>query len=220
MTASELVTPGFAVVSPKDKISIVVDLFLDTCVSHFAVIKDNLLVGIIPAEIALQHSHTDKKVEDLKDDFIHALAYEEQPAMQVFEIMNKHQLSSLPILNSSNHYFGTITSDTLQHAIGDIFAFRQSGGIIVLNVGSKDYSLSEISRIVESNNSKILVCFVNANEAAATLQVTLKVDSFDIEHIVATFHRFGYHTLFQYPSGSQNDELKERYDLLMKLFDL
>lgn len=52
------------------------------------------------------------------------------------------------------------------------------------------------------------------------IKMTLKVNTLDLSHILATFERYKYTVDFFHPSAQQKDELRERYDLLMKLFDI
>jgi hypothetical protein len=37
---------------------------------------------------------------------------------------------------------------------------------------------------------------------------------------LATLERYGYKPIYYYPHQQGNDELKDRYDLLIKLFDI
>ena len=50
----------------------------------------------------------------------------------------------------------------------------QPGGIIVLEVVDRDYSLSQIAQIVESNNVKILSMYITSSPGSTQLEVTLK----------------------------------------------
>jgi hypothetical protein len=53
-----------------------------------------------------------------------------------------------------------------------------------------DYALSEIARIVESNDSIILSVNVNNIKHSSNIIVTLKVNTSDTRRLVATFERF------------------------------
>ena len=85
---------------------------------------------------------------------------------------------------------------------------------------SNDYSLTEISRLVESEDLKILSISVDADAARRTLQLTLKLNKTNIKHIVATFERFNYKVLSTFMEEEQTDSLKDRYDILMKYLNL
>jgi hypothetical protein len=104
--------------------------------------------------------------------------------------------------------------------LSEYYSFKQAGGIIDLSVGIRDYNLSEISRIVESNNAKILILYLDTDEENALFKITLKIDTLDLSHILATFERFKYAVTYFYPATEQKEELKDRYDLLMKMFDI
>ena len=221
MQASELLTENFPTLKPEDSLGRVVELFLDTCVGHFPVVsEDDLLQGILPADVAMAGGDSAKHVSDVKEDWIHAAVLQEQHGLHVFEVAAKHQLTSIPVITEERRYTGSITTENLLTAIGNLYSFKNIGGIIVLTVGPRDYDLAEIARIISSNNAKILVLYMDADEVSGELTITIKVNTLDLTHIVATFDRYNYKMPYYYPSEEKSDEMKDRFDLLMKLFDL
>jgi len=61
---------------------------------------------------------------------------------------------------------------------------------------------------------------MDADELSGDLTITIKVNTLDLAHIIATFERYNYKIPYFYPSAEKSDDLKGRFDLLMKLFDL
>jgi len=221
MQASELLTDNFPTLKPGDSLSKAVELFLDTCVAHFPIVaEDDLLQGILPADVALAGGDGAKNVSDVKEDWVQAAVLPGQHGLQIFEIAAKYQLTSIPVVTEERRYTGTITTEHLLSTIGNLYSFKNIGGIIVLNVGARDYDLAEIARIISSNNAKILVLYMDSNEMTGDLTITLKVNTLELSHIIATFERYSYKIPYFYPSVEKSDDMKDRYDLLMKLFDL
>jgi len=220
MLASELLTPDFPVVRPGDPLHKAVDVFLEHCICHVPVLTDNTLEGVLPIDLLMDIHEEGKVISDFKDDYINAYAYTDQHGLDIFELMAKFELTAIPVLDQNHHYAGCITVNNLMSKMSNFHSFKQVGGIIVLSVGIHDYDLSEISRIVESNNSKILILYLDSDAESQTYKITLKVDTLDLERILATFDRFKYTVDYSHPSARQKDELQERYELLMKLFDI
>jgi acetoin utilization protein AcuB len=220
MLASELLTNDFPVVQPSDPLRKAVDVFLDQCICHVPVISENGLEGILPIDLIMDVSDQGKLISDYKDDYINAFVYKDQHGLDVFELMAKNEITAIPVLDEAHQYLGVITSSNLMSTLSNYYSFRQVGGIIVLNVGMRDYDLSEISRIVESNNAKVLILYMDTDEDNAMYKITIKVNTLDLDRILATFERFKYVIDYSHPNTQQKDELKDRYDLLMKLFDL
>ena len=73
----------------------------------------------------------------------------------------------------------------------DLWNIDQNGAIIILQMRENNYALSEIARIVENENAKILnaVAHLNVNEL---LYIVLKINSENIHPILKSFERFGY----------------------------
>jgi predicted transcriptional regulator len=220
MQAQELLTDDVPLLTPEDKLFKAVDIFLDRCICHIPIVKDGILEGILPVDFLMDTIDKDVSISDFRSDWINAFAFSGQHGLDVFEIISRYELTALPVVDENKQYIGTIITQTLMSRLSGYYSFRQIGGIIVLNVGARDYDLSEISRIVESNGAKILILYMDTDEENGQFKVTIKVNTLDLSHILATFERFKYTIDYYHPSGMQRDELQERYGLLMKLFDL
>ena len=84
----------------------------------------------------------------------------------------------------------------------------------------RDYSLSEIAQIVESNNKKIINSFVNSFADSTKIEVTIKLNSTDIEDVLKTFIRYDYQIQASYTEVDLNDNLSDRYDSLMNYLNI
>lgn len=221
MLATELITADFPYLKADDPIKKAIQLCIDNCICHLAVVgKNKQVIGILPAEILLGIEDRNIKVEDLREDFIHMYAYKAHHGLDVFELISRMELTSIPVIDENSSYIGTIVTQNLLNTLGNYYSFKQPGGIFVLSLGIRDYNLSEISRIVESNNAKILLLYMNIDEQNATIKLTIKINTLDVERIVATFERFNYTIDYYQPADVRKDAMQERYDLLMKLFDI
>jgi CBS domain-containing protein len=220
MIAGELIAQGFPFLTPEDTVEHARQLFMDTCVCHLAVVSPEKIEGILPADVVWSSDEDDLPVQSFRDDFIHAAATSDMHGLGVFEIVSQMELSVLPVADEHFQYVGTVTTEDLLYRLGSYHSFRQPGGIIRLSVGIKDYNLSEIARIVETNNAKVILLYMDIDEGAGLYHITIKVNTLDISRLVATFERFKYAIAYHFPADMRRDEMQERYDFLMKLFDL
>jgi hypothetical protein len=86
-----------------------------------------------------------------------------------------------------------ITLQQLMMRFASEYSFDEPGAIIVLELNKVDYSLTEISRIIESEKGTILSCLISQQrEDSNILLVTLKINLQDIQYVKATFERFNY----------------------------
>jgi len=220
MLASELLSSDFPVLNPEDSLDKAISIFHDHCICHIPVVSKNGLEGLLPIDLLLGIPTQGKLISDFKTDYIYSFVQPDQHGLNVFEIMAKHGLTAIAVLDENQHYMGIISMNKLVTRLCDFYSFKKVGGIIVIKVGMRDYDLSEISRIVESNNAKVLVLYLDADEENATYHITLKLDTIDLSHILATFERFQYEVEYNYPSSLEKDETRDRYDFLMKMFDI
>ena len=130
-------------------------------------------------------------------------------------IENKIQL--VPVVDERQEYAGVVTIADALAAFGQQPAGGQ-GGIIVLTMDERDYSLTQISRYVEENNAKIISAHVAQDELDQhRIRLTLKLNTNNLVRITATLERFGYIVTAQF-SGvavSSEDE-QDRYDALLR----
>ena len=95
------------------------------------------------------------------------------------------------------------------------------GAILVLSMEARDYSLSEISRLIESENAKILGSTISEDSLdPAKLKLTLKINKTDLSHIVATLERFNYKIIARFQEPKVFDNSQERIDILMKYLNI
>jgi hypothetical protein len=97
----------------------------------------------------------------------------------------------------------------------------QPGGLIVLELLERDYSLTQIAQIVEGNNMKVLSLYITSPPDSTRLQVTLKVNSRDLSSVIRTFERYNYEVKSWLTNDDALDNFySERFDLLMKYLNI
>ncbi|MEZ5046733.1 MAG: CBS domain-containing protein [Chitinophagaceae bacterium] len=134
---------------------------------------------------------------------------------EALKTVSDFNLSVLPVVDSQNHFMGTITKEGLFAYLIDNNATHEQGAILVLEIEQKNYSLSEIARICESNNVTILSSFIKTIKETGMLQVTIKTNQNETQALAATFERYEYHVAEIYASDDQDKNIKSNYDMLM-----
>lgn len=98
---------------------------------------------------------------------------------------------------------------------------RMENSLIILEVPLKDYTLTEIARIVESNNTHILSLNSMPISGGEILLVSLKLDTDDVTVLLRSFERFNYHVVYYFMrEGEVTDKQKERLDELMYYLEM
>ena len=80
--------------------------------------------------------------------------------------------------------------------------------------------LEVATRIIELENASIISSFITEIEESVNILVTLKINSVDIQSIIRAFDRYDYEVRATYAEKEVMDNLKERYDSLMKFLNV
>ncbi len=183
--------------------------------SHLAVVEDNKLIGVISEEDIWNMYDEGNKINSISDKIELLCMPLGRDVFEIIKYMDEHKLSLLPIIGDGK-YFGAITQQSVIEALASIVAIQESGGVIILEMNKKDYSMSEIAQIVESNNLKILSAYVTDVDEKNNIKLTLKLNKIDIAAVIQTFERYKYNVAASYNYSENTDNLSDRFDSLMR----
>ncbi len=190
-------------------------------VSHIPVVNDSSYVGMVSDKMIYDFELLDKPIEKEIDKLNTAHVHKDQHIFEVAILMYKLKLSVIAVLDTDHYYLGAITLYDLARRFARLFSLQEIGGVIVLEMNVNDYSLSQISQIVESNDVKILSMFLNRNKASSNLDVILKLDKEDLSPLIQTFMRYDYNVKAVYLDHTMlNDLYKDRFDQFMKFMNI
>jgi len=91
---------------------------------------------------------------------------------------------------------------------------------VVLEMNQVDYSLQQIARIVEGNDAKVLNVYGHSLPGSTRMEVTLKINREDISDILQSFDRYEIQVKTTYQGSRFHDDLRGRYDELMRFINL
>lgn len=147
-----------------------------------------------------------------------------KPHQHIYEVIDlaaRHKLTVVPVVDDENHFRGAITYNELISGLAKISAIDQPGGIIILQVLQRDYSMSRISQIVESNDARILSMHITSDPDSTSLEITLKVNTNDLASIIRTFERYSYEVTTWVTDNDEMDRFyTDRYNMLMKYLNI
>ena len=183
--------------------------------SHLAILSNNELLGVISEEDIWGMYDENNKLESIKEKIQHFFMPLGKDVFEVIKYMDEHKLSLLPML-ANEKYVGSITHESIISSLASIVAIQESGGVIILEMMKKEYSMSEIAQIVESNGARILSAYITDVDDRDVIKLTLKLNIIDIAPVIQTFERYKYNVAASYNQSENKDNLVDRYDLLMR----
>ncbi len=190
-------------------------------ISHLPVVDGKRLVGLISDKIIYDLNIIDKPLGDYSDHLLSPHVHTNQHIYEVFSIISALKLSAVPVLDLHHQYCGIITVFDLAQEFANLVAVTEPGGVIVLELNSIDYSLSQIAQIVEGNDAKILSFYICPENESKLMTVTLKINVIDLSAIIQTFVRYDYNIKAVYMDDSIIQNLyDDRFDQLMKFMNI
>jgi CBS domain-containing protein len=185
------------------------------------VVENNQLLGFISEEIILERNDIEKNVRDFDLAGQQCYVHLDTHFYDILKVAAEHKLQMVAVLNEENAYTGVITVQDTLTSFAQTAAVQLPGGILVLSMNHVDYSLAEISRLVEENHAKILSSIVKEDPLdPGKLRLTLKINQKDLSRVVATLERFNYRVIGRYQENKPVAEERDRIDMLLRYLDI
>ncbi len=189
-------------------------------VSHLPVLKNGNFVGVVSESDILDHLNLNENLDRLFQHLPRPFIYGHAHMYDVIAKMAEFKLSVVPILDQQENYLGCCSVYQVMTLLANTGSIKESGGIIVLEMNSSDYQLSQIAQIVESNNARILSVFMTSQQDSMKIDVTIKVNSYDLSSIIRTFERYDYTVKASFQNGQEDEDMQWRYDTLLQYLKL
>ena len=217
MLARELISDVVTALKTSDTGTLALSWMEVFRIKHLPIVNHREFLGLISDSDIYDLNNPDEPVGNHQLSLQKPFVNEDQHIYEVIELLSRLELTLVPVLNDEKQYLGVITQEDLTRKFAHLSAMQQPGGIIELEMNEHDYSLSEISQIVESNNARILSLYVASSQDNAKLRVTLKINFTDLTSIMETFNRYNYTVVSSHTDNEDLDEFyQERFDVFLK----
>ncbi|MDX1651336.1 MAG: CBS domain-containing protein [Brumimicrobium sp.] len=220
MIAIELISEEIPPLKHTDSGELALQWMEEFKVNHLPVLKDENFVGLLSENDLLDKDDLKKTLHELFDHLPRPYVNGSSHIYEVLARASDAHVSVVAVLDSEENYLGCISLLDLMQKIADTGSIKETGGIIVLEINDVDYSLAHISQIVESENAKVLSSFITSNPASRQLELTLKLNVVELGRVIRALERYDYNVKLSFQKNSHHDDLKNRYDELMKYLNI
>jgi len=200
------------------KISELRVVFNQLTYSHIPIQKNGVFLGCL-SENDIYCFDSDKIINDILYAIEGFYVKKNSTWLNVLGEFASNDCNIMPVLDSKNNYLGYYQLVDIISLFNKTPFLSEPGGIIIVEKAYNDYSLSEISQIIESNNVKLLGLFVSSQEDDMT-QITIKIENSGLNAIFESLRRYGYNIIL----GHEDDEflkmLKDRSSYLNRYLNL
>lgn len=207
------ITNDFKPLSPNDTVGMARVLFDSFGMDYLPIVEDEILVGCLPSDFNLgtEEKRLISEYLNVSDLFF---IHKGVNLIDALRILGINDSNTVFVINDKNQYLGYVTQYDVMSRLSSTPFFNEIGGVIVVKKSIKEYAISEIAQIVESENAKILGV-VLSDFVGDEVVITIKIDRVRLGTIEASLKRFGYVVLESYHENNNVDDMQDRYDSLM-----
>lgn len=195
------------------------ELFENFPITHIPIVEEGHLLGCISESDAQTIEDQNTLISEHADLVDFFFVNENSTTLELMKLFANNDSNILPVLNKDKVYLGYFDLGDIMDLFSNSPFLYENGVEIVIEKLKKEYSGSEISQIVESNNGKLLGFYVS-HETSDTIQATVKVVSDDINEIIQTFRRYNYNIISQHQDDFYLQDLKDRSEYLQKYLNM
>lgn len=220
MFASELISNSILPLQTTETVHTALDRMAEFKLNHLPVLNNGQFLGIVAEDHLLEIRNVEEPIGGLSLTILNPFVYQDVHVYDVIRIFDQLKLSLVPVLDYKKNYLGVISIHDLLKYTSDIFAVKEPGGIIVLEINNRNNSLSHMAQIVEGDNAQILSSYVQNFPDSTRLEVTLKINKTELSGIISSFERYDYQVKAVFNSTTQDNGTEDRYNLLMSYLNV
>jgi predicted transcriptional regulator len=219
METTSYILKEFKPFSLFSKVSEIKTFFIETSFSHFPIVKNNELIGLI----------SESDMEEIEDDeneignfqYLYKLfsIEEEDSLLDILGVFASNNTNLIPVINNKKEYIGYFEINDILQIYNETPFLKGEGIVLLIEKGINEYSISEICQIVESNKGKILGVFI-AESGLTSVKISIKFNAPDINEIIQSFRRYDYLVLSNHKEDYFIEDLKDRSNYLQKYLNI
>lgn len=221
MIVGDLINDMVPPLKLNDEISKAIVWMEELRLNELPVVDKSQFIGFVQEDFFISEEDFKKTVADFELNAKSCYIEEDKHLYDLLKTAKDHNLGSVAVVNSEGQYVGVVSVNDTLSVFADSATIQSPGGIIILSMLNRDYSLSQISRLIEAEDAKIIGSFINADPMdGEKLHLTLKINKIDLSHILATLERFGFQVFAHFQETSKKTNEKERIDILLKYLSI
>ena len=219
MLAATLLYPMLPTLKITDSVGTALAWMDEYHTQQLAVAEDGVYKGIASETLLLDIPDDTTLLADIILPHQDVYANEDQHVYELLRLVNQYRLQVIPVVNQDGLLEGTILVSDLLERFADVLGVQELGAVLVLKMAERDYSLSEVSRLIESNGTKVISSYYTSSPSYSSpgdARLTLKLNRTNINPIIATLERYGYAIEEAHANDPVESIDQERFDMLLR----
>lgn len=213
MLTRDLISNAIPYLHTSDTVYHALQLMNDYHVAHLPVVENNHFLGIISEEQLLQSDEESRLTELAITDGATSVQANEH-FLKAIQTAVENQISIVPVVEEKQ-LVGIVTYNDLLRNASEFMSLNEPGALVVLEIDSRNYSFTEINRLVESVDAQITQLNTYTEPETGMMQVTIRINKIEVSDLLSTFQRYEYNVKYYFGEELYENELKTNYDNLM-----
>ena len=188
-------------------------------ITHIPIVENGKLVGCLPESDILTIENKESNLNEYTYLLDHFFTDEKATLLDLITLFADNDCNIIPVLNKDKKYIGYYELNDILDAFADSPFLHNQSETLIVEKSKEEYSMSEISQIVESSNGKLLGLYISS-QSSENVKVTLKLITEDVNEIIQTFRRYEYNVLTEHVDDIYLEDLKNRSDYLKKYLEM
>ena len=218
MLNKELISATIPTLNLSDTVIQALDLMSEFHVMQLPVVAEEKYLGLVFEEDLMNHDER-TTLQSLDNHFSKVAVHANTHFIEAVQMLNDYNLSLVPVVDKEE-FVGAIAAIDLLKELGKTTGASEPGGLIVLEMEQRNFSFSELSKLVETNDAQITQLNSYWDNNTSSFFVAIKINKFEISDIVATFQRYEYNVKYYFGEELYENELRNNYDHLMNYLNI
>ncbi|WP_341227280.1 CBS domain-containing protein [uncultured Arcticibacterium sp.] len=217
MLARDLIEKDLPALDIDDKVGTALIYMEEENLNQLVLVHEKEVLGVIEKDILFNFDE-ETKLSLVPIKFSNVEVKENQHLLLLAEHCINRDIEVCPVVDFENKYLGSIkTVDIYKKVIAG--QFSGNGGLMSLEISEKDYSLSDISRIIETEGLRIEKLYLS-QENQNDYHFIIKLNKKEIDPAINSLKRFGYKVAQINERANNSYPDLERYEQLMKYLEI
>ena len=175
--------------------------------------SDHNFIGMVSESDIINMDGLQDKINFIKSCIKPICISDDAHIFQIIQFANDNKLTLIPIVKSNTQYIGHIYPLDILKKLS-INSNISPNSIIVISSNYKDYSLHKISSLIEENNGKIILLWVEGlNEK---INIHLLINCQNSHAITQALERHDYTIMQTFSNNNNTEDLDNRFESFIK----
>jgi hypothetical protein len=216
MFIKEYISKDYPAFNTSDSIQEANEMAKEFGYSHIFIKKKGFYLGALSQQFLAESPDGD--LASLEHHYEKFALVDDGNILDSIKLFHTFDSNIVPIINKLEKYQGYLSCDDVFSEFAKYPLFSENGALLVVQINNRSYSMTDICKIVESNNAKIYGCYISAF-IEDEVQISLKISSENLSSIDETFERYGYTIVQKFYDDEKEELLKDRFGFFQKYME-